>query len=143
VEFLKIDEGAAIRLARFEGVRGLWQPFPVEYKRGKPKKNNCDKVQLCAQALCLEEMLDADVPSGALFYGQTKRRLSVDFTPELRAEARRAIVRFRQIVETKETPAPLFGPKCGQCSLIEICQPEAFGRSARDYVNRMVRQALT
>ena len=54
--------------------KGVWQPFPVEYKRGKPKPDHCDKVQLCAQAMCLEEMLSVPVPEGALFYGRTRRR---------------------------------------------------------------------
>ncbi len=143
VEFIKEDEGTGLRTGRFEGVRGLWRPFPVEYKRGKPKSNSCDKVQLCAQAMCLEEMLGADVPAGALFYGQTKRRLPVEFTASLRSETLAAILRFRKIIETRKTPAPDFGPKCGKCSLVEICQPEAFGHSARDYVRRMIRQALS
>ena len=64
--------------------RAMWQPFPVEYKRGKPKKDNYDKVQLCAQAMCLEEMLDAEVPCGALFYGKTRRRQDVLFDHALR-----------------------------------------------------------
>ena len=63
-----------------------WQPFPVEYKRGKPKPDHCDLIQLCAQALCLEEMLSIFVPNGAIFYGRTRRRLDVTFDDALRVE---------------------------------------------------------
>jgi len=65
---------------------GRWQPFPVEYKHGKPKVDDCDKVQLCAQAICLEEMLNVEIPGGALFYGKTRRRLDVAFDSDLRQE---------------------------------------------------------
>ena len=69
---------------------GIWRPFPVEYKRGKPKPDHCDKIQLCAQALCLEEMIQAEIPGGALFYGQTRRRLDVVFDNNLRRETEEA-----------------------------------------------------
>ncbi len=94
VEFLRMeadegpvdgaDDGVSGAVA-LPGVAGLWRPFPVEYKRGKPKPDRCDEVQLCAQALCLEEMLDTEIPRGALFYGQPRRRQEVAFDPELRA----------------------------------------------------------
>ncbi|MEG2382854.1 MAG: CRISPR-associated protein Cas4, partial [Oscillospiraceae bacterium] len=83
LEFHRDDNGVQIN-----GWEGLWLPFPVEYKRGEPKENNCDAAQLCAQALCLEEMLCCEISQGALFYGETRRRLPLDFTPELKSEVK-------------------------------------------------------
>ena len=76
---------------------GSWLPFPVEYKRGKPKADDCDKVQLCAQAICLEEMLDAQIPAGALFYGKTRRRQDVVFDNRLRAKTEETARAFREL----------------------------------------------
>jgi CRISPR-associated exonuclease Cas4 len=81
----------------------VWLPFPVEYKRGRPKKDNSDKVQLCAQALCLEEMLDVDIPAGALFYGKTRRRQDVVFDSDLRRETEDAAQRFHELFESGHT----------------------------------------
>lgn len=79
VEFRKSPEGVSLR-----GQEGLWQPFPVEYKRGRPKEHQADELQLCAQAMCLEEMLCCAIPAGALYYGEPRRRTEVTFTEELR-----------------------------------------------------------
>ena len=70
--------------------KGVWQPFPVEYKRGKPKLDHCDMIQLCAQAICLEEMLLVSIPHGAIFYGRTRRRFDVTFDDALRKETEEA-----------------------------------------------------
>jgi CRISPR-associated exonuclease Cas4 len=121
------------------GVGGLWGPFPVEYKRGRPKQDSCDRVQLCAQALCLEEMHGTTVAAGALFYGRTRRRREIDFTAELRAETERAAARLHELVDSGLTPPPKPGPHCARCSLRDHCLPDlAARRSARAYV----RQAL-
>jgi len=101
-----------------------WQPFPVEYKRGKPKKDNSDKVQLCAQALCLEEMLDVEIPAGALFYGRTRRRQDVDFDIALRRETEDAAKRFHELVEVGITPKAVYMRKCANCSLYDLCMPK-------------------
>jgi CRISPR-associated exonuclease Cas4 len=119
-------------------------PFPVEYKRGKPKKNRCDEVQLCAQALCLEEMLGVPVPAGAIFYGTTRRRTDVAFDGGLRALTLRLIGELREIVDEGRTPAAAWEKKCERCSLIRLCLPEA--RPGTDaagrYLKRAVGQAL-
>jgi len=107
---------------------GEWQPFPVEYKRGKAKKDNCDKVQLCAQALCLEEMLGVEVVAGALFYGKTRRRQEVLFDPNLRRETEATAGRLHALIAAGRTPMPKFGPKCRYCSLVDICMPEKMGK---------------
>lgn len=99
-------------------------PFPIEYKRGKPKANDCDKVQLCAQALCLEEMLQLYIPSGALYYGKTKRRLEVTFDSQLRAKTAMYAARLHDLIEAGITPAPIWGSKCAKCSLMDLCLPK-------------------
>lgn len=97
---------------------------PVEYKRGKPKLHRADEVQLCSQALCLEEMLRVTIPSGCLFYGETKRMV-VSFDEELRAATIRAIERLHELIASRDTPLAVREKKCDKCSLIEICMPDA------------------
>lgn len=128
VEFHKPDEG------------GEWKAFPVEYKHGKPKNNNCDKIQLSAQALCLEEMLKTDIPAGALFYGKTRHRLDVEFTRELREETMDTVVRLRKFISSGLTPAPAYNKKCESCSLLSICMPRIMQNAAS--VKQYIRQAV-
>jgi CRISPR-associated exonuclease Cas4 len=120
---------------------GVWRPFPVEYKRGRPKRHQADEVQLCAQALCLEEMLGGSVPAGALFYGQTRRRLDVTFDPGLRRRTEEAAARLHELFASGRTPPPVREPKCDQCSLLDLCMPTAPAVSARRYLDRLLRQA--
>ena len=118
---------------------GTWIPFPVEYKRGKPKPGNCDRVQLCAQALCLEEMMDVEIPEGALFYGQTRHRHDVTFDKALRDETENAAVQLRRLMESAVTPPPVYSKKCESCSLYEICLPK-MNRKARKYLLNAMRE---
>ena len=99
------------------------QPFPVEYKRGKPKSHRADEVQLCAQAICLEEMFGQPVPEGALFYGVTRRRLLVSIDADLRALTARVAAEARANILAGHTPPPVLTPACRRCSLVDICQP--------------------
>lgn len=99
------------------------RPFPVEYKRGKPKAHRADDVQLCAQAMCLEEMFDVDVPEGALFYGKTRRRTGVRFDAELRALTSRVAHDTRAMLRRGLTPPPVQMPGCRNCSLAPACRP--------------------
>lgn len=118
-------------------------PFPVEYKRGKPKQHRADEVQLCAQALCLEEMTGEPVPEGALFYAQTKRRLSVPFDTELRQLTEEVTLAFGAVLAQGITPpADYRANRCRACSLIEVCRPKAIGRSARGFRDRAIAAAL-
>lgn len=110
-----------------------WIPFPVEYKRGKPKIDDCDKVQLCAQAICLEEMLKVEITYGALFYGQTRRREEVVFTEKLRHETEDAAKKVHELIESQITPKPEYSKKCKKCSLYELCMPKA-SRKASNYL---------
>ena len=102
---------------------GETRPFPVEYKRGKPKAHQADEVQLCAQALCLEEAFGVTVPEGALFYGETRRRQAVSFDDGLRALTARTAAAARAMIATGTTPAPVPMPACRRCSLEALCQP--------------------
>jgi CRISPR-associated exonuclease Cas4 len=117
-----------------------WQPFPVEYKRGKPKHDHCDMIQLCAQAMCLEEMLSVSVPSGAIFYGRTRRRLDVSFDDTLRKETEEAAEKAHQLIASGKTPLPVYEKRCKSCSLIEECIPKTIGEksSVKRYLARMV-----
>ena len=116
-----------------------WQPFPVEYKRGKPKPDDCDLIQLCAQAMCLEEMLSVSVPKGAIFYGKTRRRLDVSFDEPLRQETEEAAKRTHQLISSGITPPPVYEKRCERCSLIGECLPKAVGKksSVKRYLERM------
>lgn len=136
VEFHRSESGAVL-----PGRTGYWRPFPIEYKKGKPKRHRADEVQLCAQALCLEEMFGVTVAEGALFYGKTKRRKQVVIDDALRSATLAAAVRFREIVEQRLTPPARWGPKCRQCSLIDDCRPRAAEKSARRYLASMIRYA--
>jgi CRISPR-associated exonuclease Cas4 len=108
-------------------------PYPVEYKRGKTKPSDCDTVQLCAQALCLEEMLRTSVSRGAIFYGTPRRRLEVEFTPELRARTEELAATMHRLYRSRVTPPANPGPYCRSCSLVDICLPgaSAHGDAAR------------
>ncbi|HHB77578.1 MAG TPA: CRISPR-associated protein Cas4, partial [Desulfobulbus sp.] len=95
---------------------GRWQPYPVEYKRGRPKKDDSDRVQLCTQALCLEEMLHQDVPAGALYYGRKKRRHEVLFDDRLRQITRETAATLHELLAKGRTPAPRYSRRCDRCS---------------------------
>lgn len=117
--------------------------FPVEYKRGKPKLHRADEAQLCAQALCLEEMTGRPVPQGALFYAQTKRRVTVPFDPDLRALTEKAIAELAATLASGVTPLPTpHKSRCRACSLLELCRPETVARPVRQWRDRMLSRAL-
>jgi len=116
-------------------------PYPVEYKRGRPKAHRADEVQLCAQAVCLEEMTGAAVPEGALFYGRPRRRKTVCFDAKLRALTVRTASDTRLMLASGVTPAPEYEPrKCNACSLKERCQPQS--PRGENAVDRMLRRAI-
>jgi CRISPR-associated exonuclease Cas4 len=124
-----------------DGDAARWVPFPVEYKRGRPKRDRSDEVQLCAQALCLEEMLGGAVTRGALFYGTTRRRLEVAFDAGLRTTTEGAAARLHQLVREGITPRAVREPKCESCSLLHLCLPDALApaRSAAGYLQHVLR----
>lgn len=115
----------------FHASNGGEQAYPVEYKRGRPKAHRADEVQLCAQALCLESMLHQSVPSGALFYGETRRRADVAFDDRLRALTLTTIQATREMIHGGRTPSADYEPKrCDACSLIDLCQPRWLARGS-------------
>lgn len=118
VEFHADPQGVPL-----QGEPGLWRPFPVEYKRGAPKEHDADKLQLCAQAICLEEMLCCAVTEGALFYGETRRREPVLFDEALRTQVSELCAQMHQLFRRGVTPAPPRAGNCGACSLKELCLP--------------------
>lgn len=130
--------------ASFPGLQGRWTPFPVEYKRGRPKRNRCDEVQLCAQALCLEEMLGIRLAEGALFYGKSRRRHAVAFDADLRSFTEAASSKLHELLGAGRTPTAIPEPKCRSCSLLHVCLPETGrpGASARRYLDRAMTRAL-
>ena len=119
---------------------GSWLPFPVEYKRGKPKADDCDLVQLCAQAICLEEMLSIAIPEGALFYGQTRHRLDVIFDEALRRETEETAKRAHNLIASDRTPPPVYEKRCESCSLMAECLPKTIQkrRSVKTYLTRIL-----
>lgn len=101
-----------------------WHAVPVEYKRGRSKPHDADRIQLCAQALCLEEMLGKTVPEGALFYGAPRRREAVTFDAPLRQATEQAAYRLRALIEAGVTPPAQYDARCRNCSLIDLCRPK-------------------
>ncbi len=126
---------------RADAVEFRPQPYPVEYKRGHEKPDDCDEVQLCAQGLCLEEMLGVSVGAGALFYGQPRRRLDVQFDTNLRTRTIELAAALHALINSGQTPSAAYGPKCRRCSLVDICRPKA-ARSAVRYVARAIASIL-
>ena len=112
-------------VVEFHEDQGRWRPFPVEYKRGRPKAHRADEVQLCAQAVCLEEMLGETISEGALFYGRTRRRTTIVFDDDLRALTRRVAEETRALIASGRTPPPVHDKRCDSCSLEPLCRPEA------------------
>lgn len=118
-------------------------PYPVEYKRGKPKSHRADEVQLCAQALCLEEMTGRPVVEGALFYATTRRRLKVHLDDHLRATTEAAVATLAAILASEETPPPTMQrSRCRACSLSELCRPRASARDAAAWRSGALALAL-
>lgn len=125
VEFNRNADGISLN-----GHDGLWQPYPVEYKRGKPKEHNADEMQLCAQAMCLEEMLCCTIPCGALFYDEPRRRTEVEFTLELRRAVEDSLNEMHDYYKRGYTPKAKPRKGCSACSLKEICLPKMAQRKS-------------
>lgn len=121
---------------------GQWVPFPVEYKHGKPKENHCDMVQLCAQAMCLEEMIGINVSNGAIFYGKTRRRLDVVFDDMLRKETEDTTCRVREFIKAGVTPKAEYSKRCESCSLVDVCMPKTTGGklSVEKYLSEAIKE---
>ena len=134
VEFHRSPDGVPLN-----GEDGLWLPSPVEYKRGRPKLHQADELQLCAQAMCLEEMLCCSIPDGALFYGEPRRRTPVLFSSELRAQVRSCSEEMHQYYRRGYTPKAKPTKSCAACSLKDLCLPQL---SRRGSVSGYLKQAM-
>jgi CRISPR-associated exonuclease Cas4 len=122
IEFrLSADGLGGCTLARKEG---CWIPYPIEYKRGSPRRGFGDDIQVCAQALCLEEMLQCPVPAGAIYYAATRKRREIPFDAPLRAQTTTAISGLRSLIAASVVPPPVYAKKCDTCSLFDLCQPK-------------------
>jgi len=117
-------------------------PRIIEYKHGKPKIDHCDDVQLCAQALCLEETLHVTIPSGEFFYGKPRRRHRVMFSEALREETSRLAARMHALAASGETLPARYEPKCDNCSLADLCLPKIIGgkNRASRYLQRLIAE---
>lgn len=130
VEFHASPDG--ISLFRTEGT---WLPYPVEYKRGEIKPDACDEAQLCAQAICLEEMLCCTIPEGAIYYGKLRHRQTVTFTEELRTLVKEATTEMHQLYRKGYTPKVKPKKGCNACSLKPLCIPKLMKKkSVQDYL---------
>lgn len=143
VEFHRLPEDKeSSQGVRLGGVRGFWRPFPVEYKRGKMRNEKGYEVQLCAQAIALEEMLGTPVPCGGIFYGKSAHRIDVTFSDMLRRETEEAAIRLHELARSKRTPVRPYEKKCDSCSLFPLCLPKAVGRarSVSQYLAETLRK---
>jgi CRISPR-associated exonuclease Cas4 len=146
VEFCEAPDGA-----KLPGRQGFYQPAPVEYKRGHEKRDACasaersrsDEAQLCAQAMCLEEMLSVDIPAGYLFYGETRRRVAVEFNAELRELVQRMAAEMHAYFHRGYTPRVRTSKACRSCSLADICLPELQDKAlpASQYIRQQIEGA--
>lgn len=136
VEFRRSDEGIPLN-----GHDGKWKPYPVEYKRGKKKTNLSDQLQLCAQAICLEEMLCCSIMEGALFYGEERKREKILLTDDLREQVRTTAEQMHDLYSKRYTPRVKTSKKCGACSLREICLPQIMKcETVSEYIHRHGRE---
>lgn len=124
IEYVKVDDPKENESIRIEGRVGRWSVIPVEYKRGKPKPDDRDTVQLCAQAMALEEMLIIDIPYGYLYYNEIRRREKVAFNDALRTRVEFLANKMHWMIDNSHVPAPKKEKHCLRCSLYEICQPD-------------------
>lgn len=136
VEFHRCEDGI-----KLHGHRGTFSVYPIEYKKGKPKLTEEDRLQLVAQALCLEEMFSTNIQEGALFYGETRRREVLEITEDLRQEVRGMFREMHQYFERKYTPKVKYSKACNACSLKEICLPK-LGKSGsvKTYIEQMLKE---
>lgn len=138
VEFTAAAEGVSLPARE-----GRWLPAPVEYKRGKAKQDHCDDAQLCAQAMCLEEMLAVAIPQGYLYYGETRRRVTVELTADLRSLVQGAAQEMHAYFDRKHTPRVKPSKACISCSLADVCLPQLQDNAtpASSYIRQQLARA--
>lgn len=140
VEFRRVLV-ASEETVTLDGRIGFWKVLPVEYKRGKPKVDDRDIVQLCAQAICLEEMLKVSISAGAIYYAETRKRESIEFTKPYRHRVEELLSQMSYYYENAITPRAVYKQHCKQCSLFELCQPRLSSlgaKSAAHYIEQNI-----
>lgn len=146
VEMRLVGKADVVEFHREDGPDGKtsWRPFPIEYKRGRRRRWEHTEVQLCAQAMSLEEMMGVAVPRGAVYYGASRRRLPVEFDEDLRRRTGEAARRYHEMVDNRQTPPAVLERKCRSCSLQDLCLPEVTGApsSASRYLARALEESL-
>ena len=136
IEFLKSENG--IPLKEFEG---LWQPYPIEYKRGSSSERIADRLQLCCQAMCLEEMFCCEIDKGALYYGETRRRTEIFFDKNLRNEVHENLSQMHDFFHRGHTPKVKPTKSCNACSLKDLCLPKLMNRlTVADYIKKSLEE---
>ena len=136
VEFHKDKDGIYL-----DGKDGKYSVIPVEYKKGKPKTDDFDVLQVAAQALCLEEMLCCSIPYGYLYYGEIRRRLKVEFTDEIREKVKKIFCEMHKYYDQQYTPKVKISKKCNACSLKDICVPVLNkNKSVTGYIDKIISE---
>ncbi len=136
VEFIRDDSGVEIN-----GADGKFVAYPVEYKRGKPKRDDEDILQLAAQAICLEEMLLCEVPTGYIFYNEIKHRIEVPLTAELKSDVKAVVEEMQSYYRRRHTPKVKAGSFCQRCSLQHVCLPKLMNKqTVKSYVEGRIRE---
>lgn len=136
VEFIQTEDGVSLH-----GREGLWTVRPVEYKRGRSKTSDCDRLQVTAQALCLEEMFSCRIDSACLFYYETRRREKIEIDNELREQVCKMLTEMHKLYQAGHTPRVKPSKACANCSLSELCLPVLMkqeDRSVADYIKEHV-----
>ena len=139
VEFIKDEQGI-----RILGKKGLWRINPLEYKNGKPEKSNADNFQLCAQAMCLEEMFQTEIKCGDIFYGKIKRRVLIEFSKDLKEDVKIQVKNMQQLLLCQEVPFKAVDQNCNLCSLVNICMPDIYDKhkNTKEQISSLIRRDL-
>lgn len=136
VEFHRDPDGISL-----QGREGLWRPYPIEYKRGRPKEGQEDRSQLCAQAMCLEEMLCCAVREGAVYYGETRHRVVVQLDQDLRDQVRSSLTEMHELYKKRYTPKVKPSKACNVCSLKDLCLPKLMrAKRVSDYLTSAMEE---
>lgn len=138
VEFHQMEDGITLF-----GYEGKWNPVPIEYKHGSPKENNADELQLCAQAVCLEEMFQTAIPEGFLYYGENRRRSHVKFTESLCGQVKKISIEMHELFQKGYTPKARYSKQCKACSLENLCIPKLQkAGNVREYIEHNIKSDI-
>ena len=136
LEFIRTEQGVVLY-----GKDGRWNLYPIEYKRGSCDSEGGDALQLCGQAMCLEEMFCCTIHTGALYFGETKHRQMIEFSPDLREQVKNSLAEMHELSRKGCTPKAKLKKSCGACSLASLCLPKLdLAGKASEYINRSLEE---